>query len=129
MHLRKELENLKKRVLSLGAQVEENFILAIKSLQTRDAQLADTVRALDLKVDQEEVDLEEECLKILALHQPVAIDLRFLIAVLKMNNDLERIGDLSVNIAIRAEYLAHKEHTQIPAEIYELAEKNQVYVE
>ena len=72
-----------------------------------------------------EVDVEEECLKILALHQPVAVDLRFVITALKINNDLERIGDLAVNIAERSEFLARQREIDIPQEIYAMAEKAQ----
>jgi len=72
IHLQHELENIKKRILALGA---------------------------DHKVDEMEVEIEEECLKIMALHQPVAVDLRFIVAVIKINNDLERIGDEAINIA------------------------------
>jgi phosphate transport system protein len=97
-----EVDKLKKMILVLSAQVEESVILAVKSLQTRDEELALQVIRGDYDVDQAEVEVEEEALKILALHQPVATDLRFLTAVLKINNDLERIGDLATNIAKRA---------------------------
>ena len=73
----------------------------------RDHELAQTVTRSDREVDEIEVEVEEECLKILALHQPVALDLRFIIAVLKLNNDLERIGDLAVNIAEQVEHLGN----------------------
>lgn len=98
-HLGGAFRNLKKSLFTLSATVEENLHLAVKAVRSGDGALADQVRARDLVIDQMEVDFEEECLKILALYQPVAIDLRFVIAVLKINNDLERIGDLAVNIA------------------------------
>jgi phosphate transport system protein len=98
-HLSGAFRNLKKSLFTLSATVEENLHLAIKAVRSGDGDLADQVRARDLIIDQMEVDFEEECLKILALYQPVAIDLRFVVAVLKINNDLERIGDLAVNIA------------------------------
>jgi phosphate transport system protein len=72
-----------------------------------------------------EVDVEEECLKILALHQPVAIDLRFIVTALKINNDLERIGDLAVNIAERSEFLAGQEPISVPFDFEAMAEKTQ----
>ncbi len=81
--------------------MEERFRLAVKSIECRDAELARKVIEGDMEIDHMEVDLEEECLKILALHQPVADHLRYIVAMLKMNNDLERIGDLAVNIAER----------------------------
>ena len=105
-HLQREIEHLKKMVLSLGAKVEERVREATIAIDERDARLAQKVIETDIEIDQMEVEVEEECLKTLALHQPVAIDLRFIVAVLKMNSDLERIADLAVNIAERAAFLA-----------------------
>ena len=101
VHLQRQFERLKKMILSLGALVEESVDLALKAVESADARLADQVIDDDKKIDLMEVDIEEECLHTLALHQPVAFDLRFVVAVLKINNDLERIGDLSANIAER----------------------------
>ncbi len=99
IHLQREIEQLKKRLFHLSALVEQSLKLALRAVETSDSDLAAEVRDRDREIDRLEVSVEEECLKTLALHQPVAVDLRFLIAVLKMNNDLERIGDLAVNIA------------------------------
>jgi len=104
-HLQREIEYLKKRILNLGDVVESAVRDAVVSIEQRNASLASRVIENDTEIDQQEVEVEEECLKILALHQPVAHDLRFIIAVLKINNDLERIGDLAVNIAERAVFL------------------------
>jgi len=104
-HLEREIERLKKKILTLGTLVEEAVREATFSLEHLDTDRALRVIGRDLAVDQMEVEIEEECLKILALHQPVANDLRFIIAVLKINNDLERIGDLAVNLAERAVFL------------------------
>lgn len=101
-HLVREITRVKQQILTLGAEVEDSLRHAVTSLVNRDTVLAKQVMSRDSEIDQQEVDIEEDCLKILALHQPVAIDLRFLIAVLKINNDLERIGDLAVNIAERS---------------------------
>jgi len=106
IHLHKAIESLKKRILELSALVEDRVINAIKAVETQDAELAQRVIDGDTEIDAAEVEVEEECLKILALHQPVATDLRFIVAVLKINNDLERIGDLAVNMASRARKLA-----------------------
>jgi phosphate transport system protein len=125
VHLQRELDRLKKRVLSLGAEVEESVRLATKSLQTRDGNLAEKVIKGDINIDHLEVDLEEEGLKILALYQPVAIDLRFIVAVLKINSDLERIGDLAVNIAERASFLAAQRRVEIPFDFVTMSEKAQ----
>jgi phosphate transport system protein len=105
MHLHRAIEELKRRILELSALVEERVYRALKAVEERNAELAAEVIAGDNTIDLMEVEVEEECLKILALHQPVATDLRFIVAVLKINNDLERIGDLAVNIASRAKAL------------------------
>jgi phosphate transport system protein len=104
--LTKEIGDLKERILALGAEVEDRVRLAVVSIHGRDAALAARVIDGDRAIDAMEVDLEEECLKVLALHQPMAVDLRTIVAVLKIDNDLERIGDLAVNIAERAVNLA-----------------------
>ena len=105
-HMVRDFENLKKKVLGLGGVVEEAINNAILALLDRRHDLAEEVISGDRQIDIKELDLEEDCLKALALYQPVAGDLRFIIAVLKVNNDLERMGDLAVNIAERASYLS-----------------------
>jgi phosphate transport system protein len=105
----REIENLKKLILSLGAIVEEQILRSLLAVERMDTGLAEEVIAKDREVDSLEIVIEDECLKILALYQPVAKELRFVVAVLKMNNDLERMGDLAANIAKRARYLAKKE--------------------
>jgi phosphate transport system protein len=104
--LKLELERLEKHLLTLTAVVEENVQQATRALTTRDVQLAQKVIAGDQQVNRMEVDLEEECLKVLALYQPVAHDLRLIVAVMKINNDLERIADNAVSISQRAVSLA-----------------------
>jgi phosphate transport system protein len=111
-HLRTDLERLGKDLLTEGAIVEAAVRKAIQSLIERRPALAREVIEGDRDIDQREVEIEEECLKMLALHQPVATDLRFITACLKINNDLERVGDLAVNIAERAASLA--EFSPIP---------------
>jgi len=121
-HIRKEIATLKKEILALGAAVEETLYNAMKSLKERDKVLAERVMAEDSAIDRTEVEIEEDCLKVLALHQPVAIDLRLIIAILKINNDLERVGDLAVNIAERAAFLATREKIEIPPDFMEMSE-------
>lgn len=116
-----EVEKLKKQILSLSSQVEESLILSVKALLTRDEELAQQVIRGDFDVDEVEVAVEEEALKILALYQPVATDLRFLTAVLKINNDLERIGDLATNIAKRAVKMSRESALAIPDELGQAA--------
>jgi phosphate transport system protein len=125
-HLQTELRKLKNRILSLGALVEESMHLAVESIEPKDVNMADRVIVADRKIDEIEVEVEEECLKILALHQPVAVDLRFLTAVIKINNDLERIGDEAVNIAERVIYLASRPPVTVDIEYITMAEKTQV---
>lgn len=122
IHLMHEFDKLKKRLLALSALVEESVQQAVQSVQERDEALAARVIDIDVEIDIREVDLEEECLKILALHQPVASDLRFLVAVLKINNDLERIGDLAVNIAERSIYLSTHQPVNTPPDMTVMAE-------
>ncbi len=110
-HLQRELEKLKKRILSLGAMVEERVRKAVKSLETNDLYDAERIIKEDYEIDEAEVEIEEECLKVLALYQPVAVDLRFLVAIIKINNDLERIADEAVNIARRIKSVIKKENS------------------
>jgi len=107
-HFHRELENIKKRVLTLGSLVEDRVRSAVKALEDMDGAAAAEIVRLDYEVDEMEVEIEEECLKVLALHQPVAVDLRFIVAVIKINNELERIGDQAVNIAQRVEVIARR---------------------
>jgi phosphate transport system protein len=100
-HLQVELEKLKKRILLMAGMAEESVQNAVKALKSRDPDLAERIIEGDQAMNDLEVEIEEECLKILALHQPVAVDLRFIAAVIKINNDLERVGDMAVNIAER----------------------------
>jgi phosphate transport system protein len=125
VHLTNELNKLKQLVLALSAIVEGSVEKAARAVGDRDAELAHRVIESDQQIDQMEVDVEEECLKILALHQPVAVDLRFIITVLKMNNDLERIGDLAVNIAERAIDLTQSPPVALEFDLVDMAAKAQ----
>jgi phosphate transport system protein len=100
-HFQSELEKLRKSLLSLGTLVEENLFRAAQAVADLDVGLSRQVMDADDRIDQVEVEVEEECLKILALYQPVASDLRYVVAALKINQDLERVGDLAVNVAKR----------------------------
>jgi len=129
VRLQNDIERLKKRVVALGTLVEERVRQAVKAIECRDGDLAEKIIDGDVEIDHLEVDLEEECLKILALHQPVADDLRFIVAVLKMNNDLERIGDLAVNIAERAQLVSQYPQIQIPFDYFTMAQSAQEMLE
>ncbi len=123
IHFEKDLQYVKKRLFHLSSCVEESLAKAVQAVDNRDVELAGLVISSDVEIDDLEVGLEEECLKLLALHQPVAIDLRFIVALLKINNDLERIGDLCVNIAERAIYLAEKEDVPFPFDFSKMEQK------
>jgi phosphate transport system protein len=114
-HLQHDLDDLKKDILTMGAMVEESIDKAIASLVHRKPELAHDVSAGDELIDRAELAIEDKCLKMLALHQPVAGDLRFIIGCIKVNNDLERMGDHAQAIAERATYLST--HPPIEAQI------------
>ena len=122
-HLLRDLDHLKAKLLALGALVEGAIQDAIRSLLERDGNLAERVLMKDEEIDRLDVEIEEDCLKILALHQPVAKDLRFVVAALKVNNDLERMGDLAANIAKRAKYLSTKPRLDDEINLTEMADK------
>ena len=125
VHFFRELEELKRSLLALCAMVEEQVHDAVRALLQRDEELASAVERRDGEVDHREIEIEEECLKILALYQPVAVDLRFLVAALKINSDLERIGDLAVNIARKARALTHLPELTTPFDLGGMSEKSQ----
>lgn len=122
-HLHRDMDRLKRQILSMGTMVETTANNAITALVDRRPELAEEAIASDPRIDEMEVEIEEECLKILALHQPFAADLRFIITVLKVNNDLERMGDLAVNIAGRSVALCHQPMLRVPLDIEDMAQR------
>jgi len=124
VHLEAQTNKLKKSILSLSAIVEEAVRRSVQAVTDRNPDLARKVIDGDPEVDCIEVEIEEECLKLLALYQPVATDLREIVAVLKINNDLERIADLAVNIAERALELTSGGPADIPYDLPAMAEKS-----
>jgi phosphate transport system protein len=121
-HLERDLEQLHRHILALSASVEETIDKAGRALRERRRDLAEQVLAGDDDIDRRDVEIEEECLKMLALHQPVAIDLRRIATVLKINSDLERIGDLAANIAERAKFLIDHIEFPIPSKLERMIE-------
>jgi phosphate transport system protein len=122
--LERQIEKLKRLLLQLGGMVEDNVMNAVTAVVDLDLAKAEAIIARDDVIDEKEVDVEEECLKVLALHQPVAIDLRFIAAVLRINRDLERIGDIAVNMAREAKALSEVvPPPKIPAEFASTASK------
>jgi phosphate transport system protein len=116
-HLERDMESIHREILALSGLVEQAIDRARRALLERKLDLARQVIEEDEEIDRCEVHVEEECLKILALHQPVAVDLRRIATVLKVNSDLERIADLAVNIAERALALAEDPDFPIPAKL------------
>ena len=121
--LQQELDSLKKYILDLGALIEERLHQADRSVIEKNSDIAKQVIKGDREIDEKEVALEEEGLKLLALHQPVAIDLRFIVSILKINNDLERIGDLIVNISERSVFLAAYDDEPLLFDFAEMSNK------
>ena len=115
--LQKELTKLKEMILDIGKHVEDTFKASMSCLENKDKDGAQVVLESDQIINRKEIEIEEECLKILALHQPVANDLRFIVAALKMNNDLERIADIAGSIARRTIRLIEIDYDTVPEEI------------
>ncbi len=105
-----ELTQLNKKLLKLSSMVEERVRIATQVIESKDQKVIQALIVSDYEIDDMEVEIEEDCLKILALHQPVASDLRFLIAVIKINNEMERIADIAVNIAKRVDNISKFKH-------------------
>jgi phosphate transport system protein len=106
MHFIHAIDNLKLMIAQITAKVEHSVYLAVNAVKERSVTIARNVIINDAEVNNMEIKIEEECLKILALYQPVAGDLRQVITILKINNEIERIGDLAVNIAERVPDMA-----------------------
>ena len=121
-HLERDLENLQRDILAMGTAVEEAIDKATRALQERDADLAAEVIDGDGQIDEQENHVDEECLKILALHQPVATDLRRIAAILLINVDLERMADLAVDIAERAAELAGPPFIPVPEQLQRMTD-------
>jgi phosphate transport system protein len=120
--MQEDMSLLKQRILRMGGMVEEATRNATVALTQRRADLARRVIESDDTIDMIELDVDEECLRILALHQPVAGDLRFITAAMKINNDLERIGDLACNVAERAIDLSARDPLVLPLHFERMTE-------
>jgi len=124
-HFQRDVNRLRRRLLALSAEVESDVRAAVRAVEERDEELARQVIDREKRTNVMEVDVEDDCLKILALHQPVAADLRNIIAVLKINQDLERIGDLAVHVAERGQHLCGLPSLGVPFRLGEMADKAQ----
>ncbi len=123
VHLERETTRLKQRILDMCARAERAVQEAVQSLSDRDVERAQRLIEEDDILDRCEVEIEEECLKVLALYQPVATDLRFIIAVMRLSGDLERIGDLAVHIAERVIEICREPPAGPPVDFRPLASR------
>jgi phosphate transport system protein len=126
MHFQREMDRLNQHLVANSKRVEEQVNMAFTALANMDVTLAGKVIRGDAEVDNVEVEMEEECLKLLALYQPVANDLRLIVAVLKINNDLERIGDHAKNMAEIVLQMAAGERLEIPENMVAIFEKTKL---
>jgi phosphate transport system protein len=122
IHLQRDLDGIRKGLLGLAGLVEAAIYNSIRSLVERDAELARKVVDGDAAIDAEENHIDEECLKVLALHQPVAVDLRLIASAMMIVVDLERMGDLAEEIAERTIHLATRPPLAIPDEIVSMTD-------
>ncbi len=121
IHLQSDLESLHKDLLSMSATVEDMIHRAVDQLSSPSLEEARGLAADDIRIDRWDIQIEDTCLKLLALHQPVAIDLRRITTVLKIVGELERVADLSVNIADRATGLIDAHEVQVPDQLRVMA--------
>jgi len=126
MHFQREMNRLNQDLVSVGKQVEEQLTMAFNAFVQMDVTTARKVIKGDAEVDNVEVEMEEECLKLLALYQPVANDLRVIVAVLKINNDLERIGDHAKNMAEIVLQMAENGPVPVPENMIAIFEKTKL---
>ena len=127
-HFQKELAKLKESLLKMAGLVEEAINNSVQALVKRDSDLVDKTMDLESRINAMDLDIEEMCLKLLALRQPMAIDLRFITAAMKINTDLERMGDQAVNIAERATSLNQEPPLKPYIDIPRMAEIAQTMV-
>lgn len=127
-HFKNDLEQAYHALLALSGEVEAMINMSVKSLMDRDLRIARQVIESDTEIDSTEVRIEDDCLKMLALHQPVAADLRRLTTMMKINNDLERMADLACNVAERASGVVTNGEFPIPDLINSIAEQVVVMV-
>ena len=107
-HFQEEMDQLKARLLEMGGLAEERVRSSVRALVERDNSLVDSVLTGDMPINQLHIEIDSRCVRLLALHQPMAVDLRFILSAVKINTDLERVGDLAINIAEAAvRYLSH----------------------
>jgi phosphate transport system protein len=120
-HFDDELQSVKKNLLQMATLVEEAITKSLDALKKKDMKMAAQIREIDHTIDKSEIAIEEQCIELIARHQPVGSDLRFLIGVIKMNNDLERMGDHAVNIAETLEFILKGPHIKLVTNIWSMS--------
>lgn len=120
-HFDEELQKVKKDLLEMASLVEESITKSLEALKKQDIKMASEIQEIDHQIDKFEIAIEEQCIELIARHQPVGADLRFLIGVIKMNNDLERMGDHAVNIASYIAYLIEQPRIKSVSNIWSMA--------
>ena len=120
-HFDEELHKVKKDLLEMALLVEESITKSLEALKKQDIKMASEIQEIDHQIDKFEIAIEEQCIELIARHQPVGADLRFLIGVIKMNNDLERMGDHAVNIASYITYLIEQPRIKSVSNIWSMA--------
>jgi phosphate transport system protein len=120
-HFGEELKNVKRDILQMAALVEDSITKSLEGLKKRDTKMAKMIRQIDLQIDKLEIGIEDKCIELIARHQPVGSDLRFLVSVIKMNNDLERMGDHAVNIADCINFLVDQPRIKPISNIWSMA--------
>lgn len=123
VRLEEEISKLKKMLFEMATSVEEMIAKSIKALKDKNMIMAEEVIKSDAKINDMEIDIDNQCIKILALYHPEAEDLRTVTMIMKINNDLERIGDHAVNIAEKTIYLADKPPVKPLIDIPRMADK------
>ncbi|MGB9720165.1 MAG: phosphate signaling complex protein PhoU [bacterium] len=116
-----ELKSLKNEVLTMATMVEDSISKSLEALKKRDLKIAAEIKQIDKRIDKMEIAIEERCIELIARHQPVGSDLRFLIGAIKMNNDLERMGDHAVNIADCVQFLIDQPRIKPISNIWTMA--------
>lgn len=124
-----DLKELKERILAMAARAETNIGDAMRALQLRDRELLENVIQRDPEIDLAEIQIDEDCLSLLALHQPVARDLRFITTALKIVKDIERIGDMAANVARHGLHVLEDVEVQLPADFPRISEAAQKMLE
>jgi phosphate transport system protein len=120
-HFDEELQRVKKALLEVAAMVEDSIVRSLDAMKRKNVKAAEKVLEIDHEIDQREIAIEEQCIELIARHQPVGADLRFLIGAIKINNDLERMGDHAVNIATQVSYIIDKPRIKNVTNIWSMA--------